>query len=138
MAYGRICRAGEKTFLREAILTVLRKHPCIDEKMPPLCPAEYKNLRREVYRAQIGSKAGKEVRWQLEKALSEQFSARYFSRNQLLNEEVEVYQERNADRVDMLHEYLIPAERVAAFLERARSIIPKHPVDLLNATVRKC
>jgi len=116
MAYGRICRAGEKTFLREAILTVFRKHPCIDEKMPHRCPAEYKNLRREVYRAQIGSKAGKEVRWQIEKALSEQFSARYFSRNQLQNEEVEVYQERNADRVDILHEYFIRQNVLRHFL----------------------
>src|SRR4029077_4007756 len=90
----------------------------------------------EVYRAQIDSDAGKEVRWQAEKAFGEQIASRYVSRNQLLNEGAEIYQERNADRTDILHEYFIPPDHVPAFLARARAIIPKHKADLLNVTVR--
>jgi FAD/FMN-containing dehydrogenase len=65
-----------------------------------------------------------------------QITRKYFSRNQLLNEEAEVYRERNADRTDILHEYFIPPDRVATFLGSAREIIPRHHGDLLNVTVR--
>ena len=86
--------------------------------------------------AQIGSAEAKEIRWHAEKTFGEQVASRYVSRNQLLNEGAGNYQEHNADRTDILHEYFIPPDRVAAFLERARSIIPSHDGDLLNVTVR--
>src|SRR5215510_851921 len=137
MVYGRLCVApGEKTFLREAILTVFHRSPCKPEEIPPLRGAGYTVLRREVYRSQIGSDAGKRLRWRAEKKMGEQFFNRHFSRNQLLNEGAEVYQEQNADRTDILHEYFIPSGQFTAFLERARSIIPKHRGELLNVTVR--
>jgi FAD binding domain len=99
MVYGRLCIVpGDKAFFREAILTVFRRSPCTKREIPALRSPEHSTLRREIYRAQIGSDAGKEVRWRLEKTLGEQISRKYFSRNQLLNEEAEVYQEHNADR----------------------------------------
>jgi FAD/FMN-containing dehydrogenase len=137
MVYGRLCVVpGEKTFLREAILTVFRKAPCKKEEIPSLTGPGFWKLKREVYRAQIGSQAGKEVRWQAEKNLGEQFSQKFVARNQLLNESAEIYTEQNADRTDILHEYFIPPPQVAAFLERVRTIIPRHPCDLLNVTIR--
>ena len=137
MVYGRLCVVpGEKTFLREAILTVWRRSPCKREEIPLLSDAGYSTLRREIYRGQIGSDAGKQLRWRAEKSLGEQFFSKYFSRNQLLNEGAEVYQEQNADRTDILHEYFIPPGQFTPFLERARAIIPKHRGDLLNVTVR--
>jgi FAD/FMN-containing dehydrogenase len=138
MAYGRLCvTPGEKTFLREAILTVFRKHPCgRGEEMPSLKATGLRTLRREVYRAQIGSAAGKAMRWQAEKHFGEQVSRRFVSRNQLLNEEAEVFKEQNAGRTDIIQEYFIPAEHFAAFLEQARVIIPRHQADLLNVTIR--
>ena len=37
MVYGRLCIVpGDKTFLREAIMTVFRKMPCPKEEIPPL------------------------------------------------------------------------------------------------------
>jgi hypothetical protein len=137
MVYGRLSIVpGEKTFLREAIFTVFHRSPCRQEEMPALGNAGYSTLRREVYRAQIGSDAGKQLRWRAEKKLGEMFFSQYFSRNQLLNEGAEVYAERNADRTDILHEYFIPPHQFTLFLDRARSIIPKHGGDLLNVTVR--
>lgn len=137
LAYGRLCVVpGKGTFLREAILTIFRRAPCRKEEMPALRSPGYRGLRRQVYRAQIGSDTGKEVRWRAEKTLSGLISKSFFSRNQLLNEEAEVYRETNADRTDILHEYFIPPHRVAAFLEQARAIIPKHHGDLLNVTIR--
>lgn len=137
MVYGRLCVVpGEETFLRQVVLTAFRQSPCKKEEIPSLRSPGYTTLRRAIHRAQIGSDSGKEVRWKAEKTLSKLLAKEYFSRNQLLNEEVEVYQERNADRTDILHEYFVPPQRVAAFLERARTIVPKHHGDLLNVTLR--
>lgn len=137
MVYGRLCVVpGEKTFLREAVLTVFHRSPCKREDIPLLRDAGYAKLRRAVYRAQIGSNSGKQLRWRAEKALGEQFSKKFFSRNQLLNEGAEVYQEQNTDRTDILHEYFIPASQFTSFLDRSHSIIPKFHGDLLNVTVR--
>jgi FAD/FMN-containing dehydrogenase len=137
MVYGRLSIVpGEKTFLREAILTVFRLAPCTREEIPALAASGLNSLRRQVFRAQIGSDKGKEIRWQAEKTLGEQVTNRYVSRNQLFNEGAGIYQEHNADRTDILHEYFIPPDRVAAFLDRARAIVPKHHGDLLNVTIR--
>ena len=137
MVYGRLSIVpGEETFLREAILTVFRKVPCKREDIPALASTGLSSVRRAVYRAQIDSNSGKEIRWQAEKLLGEQIAARFVSRNQLLNEGVALYQEQNADRSDILHEYFIPPDRVVAFLDRSRVIIPRHKGDLLNVTVR--
>jgi FAD/FMN-containing dehydrogenase len=137
MVYGRLSIVpGESTFLREAILTVFRRAPCKREEIPSLTASGLGALRRAVYRAQIDSTSGKVVRWQAEKALGEQLASHYVSRNQLLSEGAEVYQEQNADRTDILHEYFIPPGHVATFLQKAREIIPRHQIDLLNVTVR--
>jgi FAD/FMN-containing dehydrogenase len=136
MVYGRLSIVPGETFLKEAILTVFRRAPCKREEIPQLGSTGLLTLRREVFRAQIGSGAGKEIRWQAEKTFGEQFASRYVSRNQLLNEGAGNYQEHNADRTDILHEYFIPPDRVAAFLDQARAIIPKHHGDLLNVTIR--
>lgn len=137
MAYGRLCVVpGEKTFLREAILTVFRDVPCPREQIPPLKGPTFTALKREVFRMQIGSDVGKEARWRLEKRLGEQFAGHSFSRNQLFNEAADIYQEHKADRTDILHEYFIPPDKVNAFLDRAHAIIPRHRIDLLNVTIR--
>jgi FAD/FMN-containing dehydrogenase len=43
---------------------------------------------------------------------------------------------QKAAAIDILHEYFIPTAQFAAFLERAREIIPRHDADLLNVTIR--
>jgi len=75
MVYGRLSVVlGETNLLREAILTVFRRAPCNPDEIPRLRDAGYRTLRREVYRAQIGSDAGKQLRWRAEKELGELFS----------------------------------------------------------------
>lgn len=137
MVYGRLCVVpGRKTFLQETILTVFRESPCAPEAIPKLRAPGLTSLKREVFRAQIGSQAGKELRWRAERAMGENVGGEFFSRNQLLNEPAGVYQERNADRTDILHEYFVPSDQFANFLARAREIIPRHRPELLNVTIR--
>lgn len=137
MAYARLCVVpGEKRFLRETILTVHRRAPCAPAEIPPLKEAGGALLRREIYRAQRGNPLGKELRWQAETQAGRMQAKRYVSRNQLLDEGVEVYEERSAARTDILQEYFIAPEQVPRFLMRVRKIVPRHHGDLLNVTVR--
>jgi FAD/FMN-containing dehydrogenase len=138
MAYGRLCVVPGESFLREAILTTFLSSPCPPGEVPPLEAVGYEGIRRAVFRAQMGSAAGKELRWDAERRLAARVGGRLVSRNQLLNGSAEVYREHNADRTDVLQEYFVPEDRFAEFLDRARIIIPKRPrADLLNVTVRK-
>jgi FAD/FMN-containing dehydrogenase len=136
MVYGRLCVVPGNGFLSEAVLTMFRRVPCTREELPVLKNASLSTLRREIYRAQIGNPAGKALRWKAEKLFGENITRAHFSRNQLLNEPAEVYQEHNADRTDILHEYFVPESRFESFLQKARTILPRHPCDLLNVTVR--
>jgi FAD/FMN-containing dehydrogenase len=63
-------------------------------------------------------------------------SGTIFSRNQLLNESAEVFQNRSAETTDILHEYFVPRHRVAGFVEAMRTIIRSRNPNLLNVTVR--
>ncbi|MFO0795879.1 MAG: FAD-binding oxidoreductase [Gemmataceae bacterium] len=136
MVQGRLCVVPGDDFLRKAVLTAWRRAPCGRAEIPVLNAAGFAGLRRQVFRAQIGSDAGKAVRWRAETAVAERLAGAFFSRNQLLNEGAEVYQERNADRTDILHEYFVPPDRLEAFLTAAREVIPRHGADLMNVTVR--
>ncbi|HIF40126.1 MAG TPA: FAD-binding oxidoreductase, partial [Planctomycetes bacterium] len=78
----------------------------------------------------------KELRWTMEKTFGEFIGGEYFSRNQLLNESVEIYADKSRETTDILHEYFVPHDALKAFLARARDVVGAHPVDLLNVTVR--
>jgi len=136
MVQGRLCVAPGDDFLRKAVLTAWRRAPCGRAEIPLLNAAGFAGLRRQVFRAQIGSDAGKAARWRAETAITGRLEGAFFSRNQLLNEGAEVYQERNADRTDVLHEYFVPPDRLEAFLGAAREIVPRHGADLMNVTLR--
>lgn len=136
MAYGRLCVAPGEDFLNQAILTVFRSPSAGLEELPELRESSFGKLRREVFRAQIDSDEGKEVRWKAETLLGDRIGSEFFSRNQLLNEDAEVFREQNADRTDILHEYFIPYDQFAPFLRKAAEIISRHNGDLLNVTVR--
>jgi FAD/FMN-containing dehydrogenase len=137
MAYGRLCVVpGEDTFLREAILNVFHRAPCPPDEIPGLSQPGLLALKRAVFRGSVYGDTGKWLRWEAEKRLGGEARGKHFSRNQLLNEGVEVFQERSEQRTDILHEYFVPPEQVPAFLRRLRAILPAHHANLLNVTVR--
>jgi FAD/FMN-containing dehydrogenase len=136
MVYGRLCVVPGEPFLRESILNVFRKAPCRPEEIPALTGPALPGLRRTVFLGQVGSDYGKRLRWNAEKQLGADALQKYCSRNQLLNEAAELFQEHLAARTDILHEYFIPAGHFEDFLRRLRVLIPRHGGDLLNVTVR--
>ena len=93
-------------------------------------------LRRSVFRGSADSDYGKELRWSAETRLQPLLAGKAFSRNQLLNESAEVFQNRSPDSTDILHEYFVPRDRVAGFVAAMRGAITQHRPNLLNVTVR--
>src|SRR6202000_3395380 len=59
-----------------------------------------------------------------------------FSRNQLMNEPVDVFQNSEPGYADILQEYFIPADSIDRFIDALRKTIPKYKVDLMNVTIR--
>jgi FAD/FMN-containing dehydrogenase len=135
MAYGRLGIAPSR-FLQDVIVNVFYDSPAPDGAIPPLESANSVRLRRNLFRGSVGSDYGKELRWSAEAKLQPRLLHEHFSRNQLLNEGVEVFQNRSATSTDVLHEYFVPRTGVARFIAALQRIVPQHRVDLLNVTVR--
>jgi len=135
MAYGRLCVAPDR-FLQEAVFNVFRQAPCAAPDIPALSAPSMASLKRTIFRGSVGSDYGKQLRWDAEKLLSDHLTSEFFSRNQLLSDGVELYENRTAESTDILHEYFVPPESFNAFVDRMREIIPRFNADLLNVTVR--
>ncbi len=132
MAFGRISVAP-RGFLQDALLSVFRP---AEGAPPALTPPSHPTLRRTIFRGSQGSDYGKNLRWKLEKAFSEQLGSNAFSRNQLLYESAAVYEDRSQKTTDILHEYFVPPEEFVGFVSDLGRIVQHHHADLLNVTVR--
>ena len=135
MVYARMSIVP-KNFLDEVILNVLCRDPSADGLTPDLAEPELVALRRSLFRGSVGSEYGKELRWNAEARLQPHLSGRHFSRNQLLNEGSDIFQNRTTESTDILHEYFVPPKNVERFVLDVRNIIPRHGGNLLNVTVR--
>jgi len=132
MAYARMNVAPD-AFLREVIINAFVEEP---GEIPPLLEPGNAELRRAIFRGSAGSDYGKEFRWSAETKLQPGIAAEAFSRNQLLNESADVFRNRTADTVDILHEYFVPRDRIVPFVAAMQEIVPRHDADLLNVTIR--
>lgn len=135
MAYGRLS-VSPNNFLEEAILNVLYDDPAKGGKIPNLREPGMRKLRRSIFRNSVGSDFGKKFRWSAEKNLESAITKKYVTRNQLLNEGVETFENRSTRSTDILHEYFVPRDRFCEFIEMVRRIVPYHEGNLLNVTVR--
>lgn len=133
LAYGRF-NVEPDHFLREILLTMYAVLP--HRLRSPLGELGLAGVRRLVFRGSVGSAYGKALRWKLEKRFSQMPLGSGITRNHLLNEGVEVFQNRSAASTDILQEYFVPPTRLEPFLEQVRMIIPAHRADLLNVTIR--
>ena len=134
MVYARMNVASDK-FLDEVILNAF--FIAKDATVPGLAEPGLVQLRRAIFRGSVESDYGKELRWETETKLQPLLrGGKVFSRNQLLNEGVEVFQNRTSGTTDILHEYFVPRSRVGGFVAAMQGLIPGSGVDLLNVTVR--
>ncbi|HLS37929.1 MAG TPA: hypothetical protein VK023_06610, partial [Sphingobacterium bovisgrunnientis] len=56
--------------------------------------------------------------------------------NQLLDESVELIENKDSLSVDILQEYFIPDRNFDAFIKEIREVLPHQNIDLLNITIR--
>jgi FAD/FMN-containing dehydrogenase len=137
LAYGRLA-VDPNHFLTEAILTTYHQSDPGQQNQPtvlPLPAPPQPGLARTVFVGSVGSDYGKELRWQLEKLLGGEAGS-LVSRNQIMNRPSSLFELHQLEMTEILHEYFIPPERFAAFLQDCRQIIPQQPIELLNVTVR--
>ena len=105
----------------------------------PIEPAEAPGMisaRRVVFRASVGSRYGKRLRWNLERAAALKADGDFTTRNSVLLDTSDVVLGRSASETDILHEYFVPPQRAAGFLAAVRRVVDAHDADLLNVTVR--
>lgn len=133
MVYGRI-NINPIHFMEQAILSVFTVDTAAI--IGPLKKTGYVGLRRTVFRGSANSDYGKNLRWKAEKWGAQLVSGKSFSRNQLINESVDVFQNTTSGYADILHEYFIPKDSVARFIEVLKAVVPAYKVDLLNITLR--
>ena len=136
MTFARM-NINSDQFLKEVIINVLYRDPAPDESMPDLAEPGLAAIRRHIFRGSSNSDYGKKLRWKAETKLQPRVQQSYYSRNQLLNEGVEVFENRSADYTDILHEYFVPKSGLVQFTEALRELIPRHKQDLLNVTIRQ-
>ena len=103
MVYGRM-NVSDKRFLDDVILCAFVDDPAADDSIPKLSDPGLTSLRRAAFRGSADSDYGKEFRWTAETTLQTHIAATHYSRNQLLNDSVEVFQNRSADTTDILTE----------------------------------
>jgi FAD/FMN-containing dehydrogenase len=132
MVYGRL-NITEDDFLDDIIMV---SYAPAEGEIPKLVPRQAPGLRRTIFRGSAESDYGKRLRWTAETLLLPHVSREFYSRNELLYEGVEVYQNRSAATTDILHEYFVSQENVSRFLAELRRIVPAYDGNLLNVTVR--
>ncbi len=133
LAYGRL-NVEPEHFLHEILLTTYS--PSTHSAQSRLREPGLAEIRRLVFRGSVGSPYGKALRWKAEKLFGHLSLGTSLTRNHLLNEGVEVFQNRSTASTDILQEYFVPTKQLEPFLEQMRTIIPAHQADLLNVTVR--
>ena len=122
MVYARM-NIVPADFLEDVIISVFYRDPAPDGSVPELSEPGLDQLRRSLFRGQVGSDYGKELRWEAETKLQPNLIGHHFSRNQLLNEGVEVFLNRSTESTDILHEYFVPPNGVVGFVQNLRRII---------------
>jgi FAD/FMN-containing dehydrogenase len=133
LVYGRI-NINPDHFMEEAILSTFSEGNTTAPKT--LQPGSLAALRRTIFRGSVNSGYGKNLRWTAEKFGTSLIKGKQFARNQLMNEEVTVFENTDTGYTDILHEYFIPKDSAARFIKTVREILPEYKTDLLNITVR--
>jgi FAD/FMN-containing dehydrogenase len=138
MAFARMNIVPD-TFLEDVIINVFTRDQAplpVDASLEKPFHEILRGSTRAVFRGSGKSDYGKGLRWDAETKLAPLLQGELFSRNQLLDEGVETLENRSATTTDILHEYFVPRDRVGAFVEALRVIIPRHGGNLLNITIR--
>lgn len=134
LVFGRL-RISEKQFLEEATLNYFEE---TDEKPLPLSEYGKSNEKSKnlVFRSTVNSEYGKRLRWDLETGMNKVSKNETFSRNNLLNDNVTLIENKDTTSTDILQEYFIPERHFANYINELKTVLPNKHIDLLNITIR--
>lgn len=134
LVFGRL-RISEKQFLEEATLNYFEK---TDEKPLPLSEYGKSNEKSKnlVFRSTVNSEYGKRLRWDLETGMNKVSKDKTFSRNNLLNDNVTLIENKDTNSTDILQEYFIPERYFTEYINELKTVLPNKHIDLLNITIR--
>jgi FAD/FMN-containing dehydrogenase len=134
MAYGRLDVALDR-FFEEALMITYTDAGDQGELSPASGSGMSSRISRSIYRAQNGSDRMKKLRWWMETNVGPAMDGKA-TRNSLMNEPVVTLDDRDSERTDILHEYFVPPERFAEFIDACREVIPSSDQEMLNTTLR--
>ncbi|MBI3233270.1 MAG: FAD-binding oxidoreductase [Bacteroidetes bacterium] len=132
LVFGRL-RISKKLFLEEATLNFFEK---VDEVIPPLKLEKSTESQRLVFRGSVNSEYGKRLRWDLETGMNKVSKNNIYSRNELLNDDVSLIENKDSSSTDLLQEYFIPERNFNQFIQGIKPILEHSKIDLLNITIR--
>lgn len=134
LVFGRL-RISNKLFLEEATLNYFEK---VDKKPQPLSQYEQTNesSKRLVFRSTVNSEYGKRLRWDLETGMNKASKNDVYSRNELMNDNVSLIENKDSHSTDILHEYFIPERHFEQYIGELKKVLPNEHIDLLNITIR--
>jgi FAD/FMN-containing dehydrogenase len=147
LAYGRISVAPGPWFLRDArVIRFVRTEPnesgqrirnTLDNSVHRFAPSFWEmSLARAAFRASVRNRLGKLGRWTVERVHGQ--THQLVSRNGILRTPSDWFANRDPKFTEILHEYFVPPDRLAEFLDRIRPKLREiNDVDLLNVTLRE-
>ena len=135
MAYGRL-NVDRERFFEDALMITYRETD-YQENLPPVTGSGYMSkAAARIFRAQLMNETVKDLRWGFEAGIGPIIGAGEVTRNALLNEPVITLDDRDPTRTDILHEYFVPPERFADFIDACQDVIPASYQEMLNITLR--
>lgn len=132
LVFGRL-RISDKHFLEEATLNFFEK---VEAKIPVLKNEKSTETQRLVFRGSVNSEYGKRLRWDLETGTNKISKNEIYSRNELLNDNVSIIENKDSSSTDLLQEYFIPERNFIQFINDIKPILKNSKIDLLNITIR--
>lgn len=104
----------------------------------PMRPRRYSPVRgaisRAAFRSAIHTESGKRLLWTIQRRFGDR--ERAGSRNDVMNPDAEFLRSSSKAHHQVLQEYFIPPERIAAFLGQLSRSVDEHGANLLNVTLR--
>jgi len=148
--YGHLSTAPGDGFLREAILYSYRDVGDVTAEIPPLAEVSAAGQRRLIFNHAKEGAWFARLKWFAEKTLEPMVESCTISRSDAQAGGHECLVSRNEPmhdsvpylfntlnyETDILHEYFIPRDRVAGFIDGMRAIMEKEETKLLNASLR--
>lgn len=135
LVFGRL-NVSNKNFLENATLNIFKSANIPLSKKINQANQKSIEVKRLIFRNSCNSEYGKRLRWDLETNLSEFSESEYFSRNELLNDNVSLIENKDTTSTDILQEYFIPERYFNQYIIELKNVLPSTHIDLLNITIR--